>query len=174
MRKILALTLVLMLLFPAVATATEVPNEEEPEGYTISLFGYAIVVVLSDGDSPTVIAIFEAEDGQPIEEELITSFELGGILGSSVSTLAKAVAPGPDHGKVVSAFVKTVNEERKKAKKAEIEERKEEKQAELQERKEEKERLREQKREEREERKQQHQQKMEEKKSEAKGKGKFN
>lgn len=153
MRKILALTLVLMLLFPAIATAAEVTDEEGTPGYTISLFGYAIVVVPATEEDPAAIGIFKAdENGDPTEEE-ITSFTLGGILGSSVSTLAKAVAPGPDHGKVVSTFVRTVNEERKEAKKAEIEERKEEKQT-----------LREQKREEKQERKEEHQTEIEQKK----------
>lgn len=126
MRKLIVCLLLLSLLFPTAAFA-EKPTDEgttNDSTHTTKLFGYVIVVVapVQEGEAVSVGVFSAGANGEA--KEKVTCFTLGGILGSSVSTLAKTVKPGPGHGKVVSAFMKTVNEERRIAKQAEIEEKK--------------------------------------------------
>lgn len=162
MKRLLALVLVFSLVFPAFAWAVEgdeplppaeeitVPEEgtEETTSYAIRIFGYVIVVVPGAEESPATVGLFAAgEDGAPTEE--ISSFTVGGILGQAVSTVAKTVSPGPEHGKVVSAFVHEAIRVRKEAREQAKEEEKEEKRAEIRQRQEERKALKEEAREQR-------------------------
>jgi hypothetical protein len=128
MKKLIVCLLLLLLLFPTMAFANEAPADEgtsDDSVRTITVFDYAIVIVLPSEEGETVsVGVFRIGEDDELEEEAVTSFSLGGILGQSVSKLAKEVEPGSEHGKVVSAFVKNVNEERRDAKKTENEEKK--------------------------------------------------
>lgn len=128
MKKLIVCLLLLLLLFPTMAFANEAPADEgtsDDSVRTITVFDYAIVIVLPSEEGEAVsIGVFRIGEDDELEEEAVTSFSLGGILGQSVSKLAKEVEPGSEHGKVVSAFVKNVNEERRDAKKTENKEKK--------------------------------------------------
>lgn len=124
-------------------TVGEAPGTSELTAsvYSIDIFGYTIYVMEEDG--LVSVGLYRTVDGGEPEEIAVYTF--GGILGQAVSTVAKAVTSGPEHGKVVSTFVRTANQERHKvkkqkqeARKAEKEELKEEKQQEREARKEQK------------------------------------
>ncbi len=138
MKKLIVLMLILCLLFPAVAFAKGAPVDksvEDDSARTITVFGYVIVVVPPAEEGQAVcIGVFKiGEDGDAEEE--VTSFTLGGVLGQSVCKVANTVEAGAEHGKVVSTFVKKVNEEKRAAKKAEIEAKKAKKKAAVEEKK---------------------------------------
>lgn len=140
MKKLLALILAFSLVFPALAWATEseepLPPPEEttnpapnatPEttSYAIHIFDYVIVVVPGTTETPTTVGLFTADtSGTPTDA--ISSYTVGGILGQAVSVVAQTVSPGPEHGKVVSAFVHQAVQARKEAHKQEMTEKKEE------------------------------------------------
>lgn len=147
MKKLLIIVLVAVLLIPTVAWAEEnpelispAPGEEvtvetttQPETtptvettaspvFSIEVFGYTIAI--SEIDGVTTIALLkENEDGS---FESLAVYDFSGPLGRTVSTVAHLVAPGPAHGKVVSSFVRAVNEQRREKKREEIQQRKEE------------------------------------------------
>lgn len=147
MRKWMFVMLVVFLLIPTVAWAEENPELISPaptEGVTvetttqpetmstveptstpvfsIEIFGYTIAVSEIDGVT-TVALLKENEDGS---FESLAVYDFSGALGRTVSTVAHLVAPGPAHGKVVSSFVRAVNEQRREQKREEIQQRKEE------------------------------------------------
>jgi len=145
-KKLLALMVAIFLLIPTTVWAEEnaelnspAPVEEvttetpvqlettptvEPTAtpiFSFEIFGYTIAV--SEVDGLTSVALLkEGEDGS---YESLAVYNFGGVLGQAVSTVARTVTPGPAHGKVVSAFVKAVNEQRREKKREEIRERKE-------------------------------------------------
>lgn len=148
MKKLLLTVLVAVLLIPTVAWAEEnpelispAPSEEvtvetttQPETtptvepttspvFSIEVFGYTIAISEIDGVT-TVALLKENEDGS---FESLAVYDFSGPLGRTVSTVARLVAPGPAHGKVVSSFVRAVNEQRREKKREEIQQRKEEK-----------------------------------------------
>ncbi len=147
MKKIILIVLVAAILIPTVAWAEENPELISPapsEGVTvetttqpettptvepttspvfsIEVFGYTIAISEIDGVT-TVALLKENEDGS---FESLAVYDFSGPLGRTVSTVAHLVAPGPAHGKVVSSFVRAVNEERREKKREEIQQRKEE------------------------------------------------
>ncbi len=141
MKKILAVVLIMTLLLPAFAWAEE-STEAAPtavETSAITIFGYVIVIVPPTEESGATIGIFAAGENGEATGDPISSFTVGGILGKVVSSVARTIAPGPGHGKAVSAFVKACNEERKVAKDAVREEKREQKELKKQERLDEKE-----------------------------------
>lgn len=147
MKKLLSLVIVVLLLLPVIAQAEENPEPispaptgevttesvSQPETtsavepratpvFSLELFGYTIAVSEVDGLT-TVALLKKSEDGT---YESVAVYDFGGALGRTVSTVARTVSPGPAHGKVVSAFVRAVNEQRKEKKREEIEQRKKE------------------------------------------------
>jgi hypothetical protein len=163
LKKVVVITLIaslLMMLSATVLAAEEVTQAVSPESettetveetseasetpapvYSIDIFGYTIYVMEEDG--LVSVGLYRSGDGDETEE--IAVYTLGGIFGQAVSTVARAVSPGPEHGKVVSTFVRTANQKRlemkrqeQEAKKAEKEELKEKKRQERETRKEQK------------------------------------
>ena len=87
--------------------------------YQVVLFGYKILIVPASEEGGTVsVGVFKVTE---TGDEEIVVYDFSGPLGKAVSVVAKAVSPGPGHGKVVSTFVKTVSEQRTIMKTAERE-----------------------------------------------------
>ncbi len=127
MKKILTFLILFALLiaFPATAYAQDVtPEPEEPiqeeNIKTIEINGYLILVTPADDENPVTLGVFKIEDSTGGQEpEPIITFSLGGTLGESVSELAHVAPAGPDHGKIISSFVREVNFQRKEQKRLE-------------------------------------------------------
>lgn len=140
MRKVVALVMAFLLLFPMVAYAEEAtitpetsvtPDAIETQEATstpdnevkvIPIFSYQVVIEI--GEEGVSVSLVKVEEG--VEEE-IASYSFEGAMGKVISVVARAVPAGPEHGKVVSGYVKEITREKKREKEEERVEKKERK-----------------------------------------------